>query len=483
MPLATKIISEERVCSRFDVPSSGPVRVANTADHHTCSPGRVPAVAILTPYSGNNLGDAAIQDALIANLRARLGSVQFSGITLNCDNFLERHGEKAFPLCGTSRPFYGMAAPEHLTAAESNSTTSPLKAVLKKLCSYVPFTTRAYRLFRALRQEYRHFVAGCEFLRGHDLLIASGGGQLDEEWGGPWGLPLSLLKWSLIAKRSKVPFVIASVGAGKVESRWSRIFLRAALKRCSYRSYRDEHSRQVARKLIQVETDDVVVPDLALGVTASTTPAASQVHRLARRRRIVAISPIAYAKPGCWPHEDALVYRRYVDEMAKAVREFVNRGYFVVLMVSALSDRAVIGELQQSVNAMATNGSSEQIYAPSIESWRDVVGSLKSVDLLIASRLHSIILGCATHRPVVAVSFDPKVNRMMADLAMSEHLLNIEEFVASDIMKASDRVARESASLQEKMIAYQLQARSALGKQYDSLARMIVDGDGVGHKC
>ena len=65
-------------------------------------------IALLTPYTGGNLGDAAIQDAVIANLRLRLPGAKFSGISLNCDNFVEQHGIDGFPLCGSSTRFYGM---------------------------------------------------------------------------------------------------------------------------------------------------------------------------------------------------------------------------------------------------------------------------------------------------------------------------------------------------------------------------------------
>ena len=72
------------------------------------APAPGPRIALLTPYTGGNLGDAAIQDALIANLRLRLPAVQFSGICLNGDNFVERHGSGFFPLCGSDGQFYRM---------------------------------------------------------------------------------------------------------------------------------------------------------------------------------------------------------------------------------------------------------------------------------------------------------------------------------------------------------------------------------------
>src|SRR5689334_1605099 len=80
-----------------------------------------PRIALLTPYSGGNLGDAAIQDAMIANLRNRFPGALFSGISLNSINFLQQHGLDAFPLCATRLPFYGMS---HEEKTDSNNSRS-----------------------------------------------------------------------------------------------------------------------------------------------------------------------------------------------------------------------------------------------------------------------------------------------------------------------------------------------------------------------
>lgn len=43
-------------------------------------------------------GDAATQDMLIANIRRCPPNAEFSGICLNCERFLDRHGVNSFPL-------------------------------------------------------------------------------------------------------------------------------------------------------------------------------------------------------------------------------------------------------------------------------------------------------------------------------------------------------------------------------------------------
>ena len=92
-----------------------------------------PRVALVTPYDGGNLGDAAIQDSMISNLRLRMPDVQFLGITLNGDNFVTQHGATVtFPLLASGLSSRN-GSPEEFPAATWSSgpsgcsvrTTSP----------------------------------------------------------------------------------------------------------------------------------------------------------------------------------------------------------------------------------------------------------------------------------------------------------------------------------------------------------------------
>src|SRR5262249_7548930 len=157
-----------------------------------------PRIALLTPYMGGNLGDAVIQDAAIANIRLRLPRAEFSGICLNCDNFVDRHGSDAFPLCGNGGFFYRMhhgRIGEPVTAAPSRTgvAVDSVSHALKR----VPVLGWCLKKIRACWREVRHWIDGYWFLRRHDLVVVSGGGQLNDEWGGPWCHPFALCKWAI----------------------------------------------------------------------------------------------------------------------------------------------------------------------------------------------------------------------------------------------------------------------------------------------
>ena len=440
-----------------------------------------PRIALLTPYSGNNFGDAAIIDSIISHLRARIPVVHFSGISLNCENFIDRHGDLAFPLCGFSRPFHGMAvrrapgatASERIAVSKLRRALHSIRGILNRVPGLVGALKSIRGLVRDTWSELLHSVRGYRFLRLHDRLIIAGGGQLDEEWGGPWGHPFSLFKWSVLARIAHVPCEFVSVGASKVDSRISRVFLSMALRLSQSRSYRDQHSKGIAAGLFRGAIEDSVVPDVAFSAPEVDRPSSSAIRAAANGRTIIAVSPICYARPGSWPQEDAKSYEHYLHQMSQVISELLERNYFVVMFRSALSDGNVIKEISDDLDERSQVASPNQIYVPSINSWRDLLSLLRDVDIVIASRLHSAILSFVANKPTIAISFDAKVDRIMEDLGQTDYLLHINNFSVGDIMNALCRVEKKRNIVAEEIAAHVREARSALGPQFDIIAHRI----------
>jgi polysaccharide pyruvyl transferase WcaK-like protein len=431
----------------------------------------------LTPYTGNNLGDAAIQDAIIANMRLRLADIQFSGISLNCENFLARHGIGAFPLCVANGPFYGMSrgsVADQPREADPRAAEPYYKRLGVGFLNRVPGLRTRLKTVRAwiagVQREFRHSMEGYRFLRTQDLLVVSGGGQLDEDWGGPWGHPWSVFKWGALARIAQVPFVFVSVGACKVTSTTGRFFLQMALRFARYRSYRDQHSKEVAASLLSSSVRDSVVPDPAFSLPPAELPPPAGLRSLAQGRRVIAISPIAFARPQSWPQEDDALYDRYLRQMAQVISCLLERGDFVVIVRSALSDESVLPELVRYLD----EGSKKRLHVPAIATWKDLVALLLDVDFLVASRLHSTILGFATQTPTVAVSFDPKVDWVMEDVGQTDCLLQIRDFTAEDVIRTLDRIKLRRGAVLEQIASYRHRIRSVSALQYDALAELAI---------
>jgi polysaccharide pyruvyl transferase WcaK-like protein len=164
-------------------------------------------VALLTPYDGGNLGDAAIQEALIGNFHKYDPQVQLCGITLHPQSTAERHHIPCYPLAAISRPYYHAKKEPAVSPDSFSATPRPGKSA--EVPTFLGGTKRAVRglLFRIglkplvrFAQECVHILRSYRLLRTVDLLVVAGGGQLDEEWGGSWGHPYALMKWAVLAR-------------------------------------------------------------------------------------------------------------------------------------------------------------------------------------------------------------------------------------------------------------------------------------------
>jgi hypothetical protein len=84
-----------------------------------------PTVALVSPCGYGNLGDAAIQDAVIANIRIRHPDAKILGVTLNPSDTENRHGIKTFPIAAGARINYARAYQLGTTAAANGTTLAP----------------------------------------------------------------------------------------------------------------------------------------------------------------------------------------------------------------------------------------------------------------------------------------------------------------------------------------------------------------------
>ena len=461
--------------------------VTTEADPQALGPS--PRIALVTPYSGGNLGDAAIQDSMISNLRRRIPGARFLGITLNGDNFLAKHGDGAFPLLAARMPFCYQSrkdlAEQHDRTESSGGKsyglatrkgTNPLRRALGRMPVVGPLLKRARSWVSAVRREILHSIEGYRVVRTQDVLVISGGGQFDEEFGGAWRLPFAFFKWVLVARAAGVPCVVASVGAGRIVSPGSRLFISMVLRLSCYRSYRDPHSRAILAKLVSSAARDSVVADLAFSMPDSELPPpAGTIRKLARGRPIVVLSPMAYAKPVNWPTPNRALYDRYVQQMVRVLSTLSRQGYFVVVACSSLGDdETVIPDLMGGLGDEVKRSLDGQIHFPTIKTWKDFVAVMRDADYLVASRLHGTILGFVAQTPAVAISVDPKVDWVMEDLGQTDSLLQFCNFTAEDVLKAIDRIKIHRDAVVESIAHYRQGVLLASQQQYDSLAALAL---------
>ena len=440
-----------------------------------------PKIGLLDQYLGLNLGDTAIFESVLRNIRHRAPGAQFVGITLRPRATSRIHGIGGFTATGLSVPFYSdglyykppkNGASDIPESAESDSPTrtGSLREVVKVMPLVGPVSRKFVKFLRALwaaRREPPQLWRAYRLAKGLDALIVSGGGQIDDEWGGPWGHPYTLFRWAIVCALARTPYLVLSVGVCRLDSWLSRVFVRLALARSQYRSYRDPGSKEKLSSW-RFTKDDPCVPDLAFGLWRDQ-PAQSQ--KRADKGRI-GVSPIAFGRPGVWSIPDAAVYGSYLEVLSSFVSELVKAGWEVHVFTSADEDKWAQQDLMEKLDPNVQACLKTVPFA----SLQELLESLSKLDLVVASRLHGAVLAHLSGVPVVAVSFDRKVDAHMEMMNQKPYVLDIRT-VSVDALKAKFELAVDKqddlkGTIQEGMASKNIQVQD----QFDQIVDRIVPG-------
>jgi polysaccharide pyruvyl transferase WcaK-like protein len=424
-------------------------------------------IGILGHVGNGNLGDEAIIAALVQNLREHCPGVELRAFAANPEDTTARHGIPAFPL--RRRPSSGPGVAGNPDTERPGHAGPESRGRLRLWVRRRPLVRRAARgLLFGLRllpdslQELR-FLASCHRrLRAVDLLIVAGSGQLFDGFGGSWAFPYTLFKWSLLGRLSRARVVFLSVGAGPIDARLSRFFIRRALGLADYHSYRDESSRALIESL-GVSGPNPVVPDLACSLRLPPAPARP------RGRLVVGINPMAYAAPHYWPVPDPDVYAAYVVKLADFARWLVGRGYGVRFFASQVrADVPVVDDILVRIR-IAEPGVLDRIVRDPVADLHGLIVQIQASDIVVATRYHGILLSCLIGRPVLALAYHRKSADLMAAFGQSDHVLDVLQCDFGGLVQGFTRLEASADAVRQRLRERLPVHQAALARQYEAV--------------
>ena len=426
-------------------------------------------VALLTPYTGENLGDAAIQDAVIANVRQRFEDAHICLISYRPDVTAGIHRVPSFPIGITT--FSSASLREYTYSACRGGAVKArgvFDEILPTIKRWIPFYAQlrgaALSIVPAsvgrIARDVLHTKRAYRLVAGFDAVIVSGGGQLDEYFGGPWRHPYSLFKWGLIARLSGAGYLFLSVGACSIKSRLSRFFLRCALRLATYRSYRDHKSKQLLKDMTFTH-GDLVCPDLAFSDVGAET-----ADDEAKQRQVIGISPISYLSRK-WKETNLDAYDTYLDSLSNLVRYLVGQGLEVVIFSTDAVDLESLDDLERAIRASLDSTSATRVSRASTTTLQDLRRCLSRLDLVVASRLHGVILSHRAGLPVLAIAYDRKVTTYMSDTDMSEFCVGFLGIDGDTLRQTFRSLVQDAGSIRSKLKRINARYSETLTLQYD----------------
>jgi polysaccharide pyruvyl transferase WcaK-like protein len=422
-------------------------------------------IAVFGHVGNQNLGDEALVAAVLENVRARYPEADLYAFTSRPGDTEQRHHVPAFPVrhqsClpptgedrGSNTGNPGWPARFFTWWREVSPSHPRLRGLARRIWALV-------HAARALPRELIFLARSYRRLQDTDVLLFAGSAQLSDYWGGPWGFPFTVFKWSLLARLCGARVAFLSMGAGPLETSVGRFFIRQALRLAHYRSYRDGDSRQCILDL-GVRGEHPVVPDLVFSL--ATGPAAAVAPS---PRRIVGINPMPVWDGDYWPRGNPAAYARYLTVLASFADWLSESGYQVQFFGTQLVvDPGAIDRVRKLMSARAAAAS--LVLTPRTGSIAELLAAIDGFDWVVATRYHGTLFSLICQKPVISIAYQAKSVALMRQVGLGEYALDFGDVTLEALRNRFVALAEHEAATAETLRENLPAIRRVLRTQYD----------------
>jgi len=415
-------------------------------------------IGLLDHMGYGNLGDAATQEALIANIKKRVPDADIVGFSLNPDDTRKRHN---IP-CYSIKHWHPGLEKSGQASTEDGNLRYRLKLILNRITVFSVIVRRSLDMVR----EVIHLRRSFRVLRSLDSLIIAGGGQLGELWRGPWSHHYNIFKFSLLTKLANRKLLFLNVGAGPLNRALSRVFVKRSVCLADYVSFRDVESQELVHRL-GVKRKTYVFPDsvYALDISAYETENTVRVSR-----PLVGLNPIGFCDPRIWPRKDDSAYSRYLDKLAAFSLWLVKSNYRLRIFSAEVSvDVYALEDLKARLLTSLSPADINEICMPPSETVKDLLAEMSMFDFVVTSKFHGVVFSHLLAKPVIALSYHNKIDDLMRPVWHSHHCLNIENFDDECLKRAFTSLVEEAQDLKSKFRQTTNAYSNSLKTQFDEL--------------
>lgn len=414
-------------------------------------------IGLLDHMGYGNLGDAATQDALIANIKARVPGANIVAFSLNPEDTRRRHNIPCYSITNWHPGLH--------KAGKASTAVRNLRSRLKSFLKNIPvFSAMALWTLNLIR-ELVHLGRTFKVLRTLDSLIIAGGGQLCELWRGPWSHPYNVFKFSVLIKLANRKLLFLNVGAGPLNSILSRVFVRCSVALADYVSFRDVESQTLVKQL-GVKRQTHVFADSVYALDISDYEIGSAVGA----RPLIGLNPIGFCDPRIWPKHDVYAYSRYLDKLAAFSLWLLSRNYGVrVFSGEASVDVYALEDLKERLQNSLSPADVNEMFAPASASVKDLLAEMSRFDFVVTSKFHGVVFSHLLEKPVIALSYHNKIDDLMRVVGQGDHCLNIETFDDECLRGAFTTLVEDAEEVRAKCRQTTSSYSDALKAQFDEL--------------
>jgi polysaccharide pyruvyl transferase WcaK-like protein len=403
-----------------------------------------PRICLYGNFGAGNLGNEATLQAIIEQILWRCPDAQLLCFCTNPEDVRARHHIAALPAQAVDR------------AAAEGTGTSARRGGLARLFRIAS---------RRIPLELVHWINCLREVRRADMLVVAGTGIVCDYLTGPGGYPYQIFKLSTLAALCRVKLAFLSVGVGPIHHPLSRWLIKRSLAFAYHRSYRDETSKQYVEDIGFSVRGDLVCPDVVFGLSNGVIASGG----VPGHRPVIGLGIKDYgsAKPEA--------SRKYLDAMADFVAWLQERGYAVRLLIGDIEyDSTVIEAFVGVLKSRNIPAAPPLLFAEPALTVEELLRQVSETEAVISARYHNLVLALIQNKPVIALSDHAKLNSVVTDFGLEQHLLPLGNLTAQVLIDRFEQLENDSERLKPQLKAKLVQYRQALDALY---ATLLVEQD------
>ncbi|MEU0688909.1 polysaccharide pyruvyl transferase family protein [Streptomyces uncialis] len=299
------------------------------------------------------------------------------------------------------------------------------------------------------------------WVRRHDVVIVPGMGVLEATLPlRPWGFPYSLFLLCASGRLLGTRVALVGVGAAAIRSRPTRALVRWSARLATYRSYRDDLSRDALRAMGVDTTRDEVYPDLAFALPVPRADARSGPPGP------VCVGVMDFHGGNDDRDRAEQIHRRYLDGTIRFVRALVEDGRPVRLLTGDDVDASVVAAILDAVD-------SPLVTAAGAASLADLMKETAAADTVVATRYHNLVCALKAGTPTLALSYAAKSDALMARMGLDAYRHPAREVDADRLLEQFRALEKESARIRRTLTERNLVAARQLERQFTALTAVL----------
>lgn len=312
-----------------------------------------------------------------------------------------------------------------------------------------------YKNGNAVKTFMKTYKENSKVVKNLDFVVIGGGGILMDLYKREAPLYGS---YAMMANNNGVPYVVYGCGAGPLNTGLGKWFIRYMAKHAQNISVRDPQSQKLLKE-IGVKREVHVIGDPAFSLEVKRS-------NYSEKPISVGVTAVPFYNASYWPTGDTVKYENYIDGMAKNLDRLVAEHQVNITFFATKYPQDA--DVTKDIQAKMKHADNTKIIDENLPPQR-ILDLTSSFDVLVGTRLHSLILATDAKTPIIGVSYHVKVNDFLQMAGLGDYSLAIETLhntddqfsklyqqMAEDWMGAQNLAARTNASFKEK---------SALGEQ------------------